>query len=494
MILLTEPVRLYGKYVVSDAATSQALRSLSTAYHPYIGMRSSVNKYWRGGTSSTEADIEMLFNNQPDFDADMKQPQSQEDEDEEMSIERMREEDEEKVEKYNPRIHNYPYDGYYRRLEDIDIFYVRSYICNLVQSIMIHDTGGIKDYLARNTEQTNLYNSTDDGESIEEIVNLVLDEDPTEWSPEARQEARDKLPYVIKRLHTLSRYTTIHMLSFISAFLKARTKNQQSREGGSTKKLKVNAVIEEGVYKCDSSGNISKRLDVKNRNEHAAEMFDWIMGYSEKFTAYIQDYKDYVHYCEVLNVDIMTDDMSKYTTQFVNSLTVSIVTPNSQYNKQVFNVLCNRGITVPKEKRSVDIYGNTVELFREFTQSDPWLSSVVQRWNTLPTSRATSMLNEFMFRYHTTRLGQSSLNIDLFKVSFDDVFAQYQGRYLLFQPSLLGTNLFDYDICLLSSTGQLVVLSDCDLIYVMNIAGALENIMNYVNGTKMENVWRRIVT
>ena len=75
MLILTEPVRIYGKYIISDLATRVAPAN-ANSFCPYAGMRYTVNKLWPNGTSSTEADIEMLFNNQPDFDADKMKPQN----------------------------------------------------------------------------------------------------------------------------------------------------------------------------------------------------------------------------------------------------------------------------------------------------------------------------------------------------------------------------------------------------------------------------------
>lgn len=490
MLILTEPVRLYGKFVISDLATRVSLANNSSP-SPYEGMRYTVNKLWPNGTSSTEADIELLFNSQPDFDADMMQPQNTA---EDGDLEELYDEEDDCA-KYNPYVDTYPLVRYYRRLEDIDRFYIQKYVANTVYSIQMRNNNGLRAYNYRNAEQVTLFNNSDDGDSFEELADLQLDVDVNEWSPEIKQEAAERLPYVIKRLHTLSCYCSIHMLSFISAYIKAKEENAVKRANGSTMTLKINAVLDKGVYRCDRDGYIQKQLDAKNRNKHAADMFDWINGNSSSYESYIIDYKNYVHYCDVLGIDIINDNMRKYDARFVKNLTVSVVTPNTQYDKQVFSVLCAGGNTALPKTAEIDPIANTCDLFLELSKSNEWLSKGIETVSTSAVKEIDSLLYQFLFNYNklVSKLQPGSPFFNVMDVSFETSYASYNDNFYFLDSVFLGKENFADRRCLLSNTGYLIMLSHYDLLDVMTISDALENVMARLNGEVAPNAWRRLI-
>ena len=491
MLILTEPVRLYGKYVISDLATRVAPAN-NMSFCPYSGMRYTVNKLWPNGTSSTEADIEMLFNQQPDFDADMMKPQNTA---EDGNLEELREEEDSDCAKYNPYVDTYPILRYYRRLEDIDPYYIERYVGNAVYSIQVRNNNGLRAYTYNNAEQVTLFNNSDDGDSFEELADLQLDVDVNEWSPEIKQEAAERLPYVIKRLHTLSCYCSIHMLSFISAYLKAKEENSIKRANGSTMTLKINAVLDKGVYRCDRDGYIQKQLDAKNRNKHAAEMFDWITGNSSSYESYIIDYKNFVHYCDVLGIDILNDNMRKYDARFVKNLTVSVVTPNTQYDKQVFSVLCAGGNTAVKPSSELDPLVNTYSLFLELSKSNEWLSKGIETVSTSAVKDIDSFLYQFLFNYNqlASKLQPGRPFLNVMDISFQTSYATYRGDLFYLDSNLLGKENFADRRCILSNTGYLIMLSHYDLLDVMSISDALDNVMAKLQGDLPPRDWRRLI-
>lgn len=492
MLVLTEPVRIYGKYVISDLATREP-GAVRNTYSPYGGMRHVVNKFWPKGTSSTEADIELMFDKQPDFDADMKQPQNTV---EDGDLTALRDE-EDKCAPYNPAIDTYPILRYYRRLEDIAEFYVKEYLTNTVYSIVSREIGGLRQFVSENMEQNALFSNSDDGDGFEELADLVLEGDVNEWSAEVQQEAADRLPYVLKRLHTLSCYCNIHMLSFIAAYLKAKEENDVNRSNGSTMTLKVNAVIQKGIYRCDKDGLISKQIEVKNRSKQASLMFDWITGQSTSYESYLVDYKNFVHYCDVLNIDIIHDDLSKYDMRFIQKLTVAVVTPNTQYDKQVFAVL-HAGLTPAPagiNKSEVDPISNTFELFNELAVSDEWLSRGIANVSTSSVKEVQSLCYQFFYLYDqlACKMIPGRVSKNVMEIDLSQPYATYQGELVMLNSDWISNAIFADKRCLFSTTGYLIMVTSYDMLDVMSLGDALQNVMFRLRGESMPNKWRRLL-
>ena len=76
MILITTPVKWYGRKIVTDLVLRSGSSNVSD-FSPYEGKNGIVENF---GKEETSADLEYLFEAQKDFDADIIQPHRTEEE------------------------------------------------------------------------------------------------------------------------------------------------------------------------------------------------------------------------------------------------------------------------------------------------------------------------------------------------------------------------------------------------------------------------------
>lgn len=484
MILLTNPVRLYGRSVVTDLAMRTGVATPKD-YSCTLGLNYLVQKLWSG--EETFASLEMLFSNQVDFDADVTQPHLSEDD----YSATEEEEGFNKVTKYNPAVDKTDFDKYYRRLEDVASQYLENYVSNLVYTVCRYSNNGAKSFESEHLDQPTLM-SVDDGEEFTELADLQLYEYDKDWSPDVKQAALTKLPYVMKRLHNLSCYCRVHMLSFIVAFLKAKEKNINARISGSVKSLKKNAVILEGVYLCDEFGNATKLVTVQSKNVRAAKMFDWIMGVSDEYKSYYMDYLNFVHYCKVLNVDLEHDDMTKYNSDFMSKLVVTTVTPNKQYNQQVFDAILSNTAAVVKSVDESEAIVNTINTFNQISSTNSDIQDYINHYdhddakNNL--ERAISIYNTYCSFYKGTVTEPS-------KYSWVDGFLYYDGNLAVISTNLIGNESFEDERCLISEIGYCLQVTNGMGIYVLSLYSAVENMLHKLMQTDSDykcEEWRQL--
>lgn len=466
MIIIKNPIKLYGKKVVTDLATRTG-NSTVDDFSYGLGLNYKVRELWAG--EETDANLEALFEEQQDFDADVKQPQQAEEDYSES------EEDElSTVARYQPSKDKTDFNGYYRRLEDIASPYLESYVGNLIYTIC-RLNGGVKAYNSKHMVQPTLMSQGDDSDDFTELADLQLLQNDKDWSTDAKYTALQNLPYVLKRLHSLSCYCGIHMLSFIVAYLKAKEKNTNMRIAGSIKTLKKNAVIEEGVYLCSERGNIIKQVLVQNKNVKAAQMFDWIIGVNKSYAAYYQDYLDFVHYCKVLNIDLFNDDMTKYGSDFISKLVVTTVTPNKQYDKQVFEAILNKGTQLKPEEPEVDLLDSTMNTFQQICQTNEKVQEYLLKHDSIISERN---MNTAKSLYNTYRLLYEGEATEMDKYYWENGYLFYDGELAILKASMLGTREFKNDQCIISELGYCIHVSEYMSLFVLTVNNALENVRN----------------
>lgn len=493
MFIIDTPVKLYGKSVVTDLITRTG-RPQPDSSSPIVGMHYLIDKFWSDNLES-EASLELLFGMQKDYDADIGQPRFS-NEDYDSSEAEVYKGD--MVEQYSPSKHPTSFDKYNRRLEDIADEYLTSYIGNLIYSVKNQD-GGNKDFLAKHRVQATL-TSMDDDDDFTELSDLQLDVNVKEWSVEVKSNARLQLPYVMKRLFNLSCYCHIHMLSYIVAYLKAKAKNDAARNAGSTKTLKSNAVIQQGVYLCNSLGQVIKKVTVESKNVHAAEMFDWINGTSNKWEAYYKDYVQFIHYCDVLNIDLINDDMLRYDRDFIYNLQVLTVTPNEQYNKQVFEALKNHDTGVKEVKKTVTEIplDNTMEILQQACVANSRLADYIAKLDdkVIEKAKVDAMSLHYLYVLKCCNSGGTSPELYSWRdglLYYDDELVLLYANYLE-QPG--STNIFDEPYCVISSLGFVVHLSKWDVLDIMMLDSAIDNLKKiyFDNCSDYQYAsWRRFV-
>ena len=461
MFVITDPIQLYGRKVTTDLA----LRSGSADANSYSrtpGLSAVVNRFWK---SDSTANLEMLFQEQADFDADNKQPHYTWEE-----YDKNKEQQEfEPMPPYSPAKDTTDFNDYFRRLEDICSDYFEDYVANLVYTIINkRGAGGVKLYEEKHRIQPTLY-SVDDNEDVTELADLQLMEDPNKWSTEARQKAIIELPYTIKRLHNLSRYCGIHMLSLIASYVTARRKNNLKRQTGSTMLLKKNAVIAECVYTCKTDGTIGKKIEVSNKNKKAEDMYNWLIGVNDDYPSYREDYHNFLHYCKVLNIDLENDDMSKYDSDFVDKLLVLTLTPDNQYNQSIYNDILNPTLVEEEHK---DVYLETISTFHEVCVSDERLTATMREYDSLKASNNIKVAQELHFFYTVSFLGQT---VDPNLYSWEDGFLYYNGKLVVLNTQLISNETFTLGECIISELGYIIHVSDLMSLDIMSIYVAKEN-------------------
>lgn len=466
MLIITTPIQLHAKKVVADLALKNGLRGVS-AYSPYEGMNRILDHFSTDLSEST-ANIEDLFSRQKDFDADAKQPHL--DKTQDWNPEKEKEEYE-NGDSFDPIRDNYKdFSEYYRRLEDIKQEYIEEYIGNLRFSI-VNKTGsdGLKSYNEKHRIQATLV-SLDDSDDVTELADLLVDEDTETWSMSEKEAAKQRLPYILKRLDNLSMQVQVHALSFISSYLTAKEKNRLKQIAGSTMTLKPNAVIAECVYTYKVPGYIDKKVEVSNKNKHVVEMFDWITGQSTKYASYLDDVSDLLHYCDVLNIDLKHDDMSKYDNKFMSKLVVTTLTPNKQYNRDVYN--CLAGNTVSKSNDSTDLTLETISTFNEILSVNTTVKEYIKYNDYSKPAEYMDLAIQIHYFYMLTTQRICTSKSDY---TWSQGYLYYKDDLAIVSSDMIANECFIHKECIFSETGFVVNESDLGSLYTLPVGAALCN-------------------
>ena len=462
MIIITTLRRLYGKKIITDLALRRG-SDTENDYSPYDGMNAIVNNYYRG---ESLASLEYLYQKQKDFDADIMQPHI------DVLSDYSRQEEREEYElttEYNPAKDKANFKEYNRRLEDINQGYLEDYMSNLVYTVFVlSGSGGAIDYDYNHKLQPTLVSVEDDG--VTELADLQLQGDEHSYTESAKAKAKEQLPYVIKRLHNLSCYCGIHMLSMISAYMKAKRENALRQQTGSTMSLKKNAVIAKGVYKCDTYGNIGDKIEVANKNQKAAHMFDWLHGLNNDYPSYKEDYLNFVLYCEMLNIDLYNDDFTKYDKKFVDSLVVTTLTPNHQYNQAVFDAIRDSGIESTEE---VDPCLETMENFRDLCVSNEVLQKVIEN-HTKACAKDNLKVATALHSYQSIMLDNLPVP-ELKYYSWQNGFLYYKGELVILNTRLVCDDSYYDPRVIISELGFCIHVSTNMALECMTVYVAEEN-------------------
>lgn len=430
-------------------------------------MSAAVDRLW---VEPTFASKESMFAVQIDFDADKVQPHLLEyDEDEELTYS--------KDASYNPATDGLDFNKYYRRLEDIPSEYLENYVGNLVFTIC-RLSGGVKAYNYAHPLAPTL-TDLEDGTAID-LADIELDYNKNEWSDAEVKRALSQLPYVLKRFLNLSCYTGVHVLSFICSYMVAKEKNKLAQQGGSTKVLKRNAVIAENVWTSDTLGNAVKKVEISNKNLKVYELFDWIEGNSSKYVPYREDATNFMHYAKVLNLDIR-EDMSKYGYDFMSKLVVLSLTPNTQYNSNIYNALL-KGTSV--SNGNVDLIGRTMTRFLEVCASNATVQKVVNDFDYVHRARNFDYAKQLHYAYMlmSGRMGER------FNYEFYNGFLYCNGELAIIQCGLISDYMFTDGRVLLSELGYCVAVSDSLILDLMPMGIACDNMKIKISGNKEEHL------
>ena len=438
----------------------------------------------------TVANMADLYNKQSDFDADKLQPHFRTEEEYDRETEMF---EYETVAPFDPVIDDYAtFTDYYRRLEDIPSDYIAHYIMMAGKNITDKSgSNGLITFENNHRVQPTLV-SVDDNSDFTELADLQVEEDTNIWSEGEKSKALKWLPYTIKRLHTVSLYMQVHMLSFIRSYLIAKRKNIMRRNTGSSMTLKKNAVLGECVYNYKTPGICDKKIEISNKNQYAATVFEWIEGRTDIYPSYLEDVNNFIHYCKVLNIDLESDDMSKYDVHFVNRLNVLTLTPNKQYNKTVYNSL--HKIPIPNTSVIVsDPILDTITTFEELTAVNPSILEVIKYNDTFKVNKyfedgkTLHYINELLFGRAMT---------DAKKYYWKDGYLNYDNDIVIVSSNFITDDNFVDTNCIISETGYLIKVSNDSTLYMMPVSAALANVQARKLGTPDIDIakWSRYST
>ena len=337
---------------------------------PYNGYAIAITNYFK--RVEKQANIPFFYEQQEDFDADIIKPVAVDetdiedlDSEEELNYVRNLSGENTSARAFDPYTDTIEsFDEYERHLENIHRAYLYKYLENLKFSVTTYKQNGIFEHNAAHRLQSCLYDEENE-RAISQADLLMLDGSDAHTDAEIAF-AESRLPYVLKRLNNLSILMGVHMLSYIAAFMRAENTYNVMRASGSKAAFKYTNIINAGFYMCDAYGNPTKLATISMKNPKTSEVFSWYIGGSEKYPSYAKDVANFITYTNLLNIDIVNDDMSKYDSKFFKQLEVKMLTPDSQYNPEVYNRLL-KGVTGYVQTDNVD---NVMRSFRDIVMTN----------------------------------------------------------------------------------------------------------------------------
>lgn len=232
---------------------------------------------------------------------------------------------------------------YLRRLEDIDESWIRKYIENVLTGLKKDKRGGIREYEAENVSARMFRN--EDDEEVEECELLI---EKQEYSPLSIAEAKSKLPYLLKRLHDKSIALGVSALSLIITYEKAKI----NRGAGTVRPIDM---LHWAIYRVNTQGDITTAFpSTANSGKVFPVAFAWISGRTKD--TYFYDAMEFLHVCEILGIDIRSEDPRDFQSEEIANMQVTYITKNKEYLSGLKKY--NRDVLNGISKMSVSEYVN----------------------------------------------------------------------------------------------------------------------------------------
>lgn len=275
---------------------------------------------------------------------------------------------------YNPELGNEAV--YCRRLEDIDPTWVVQYVDNILFSIGRNKEGGMRAY-ARNNHTVNVFVDEEDGEVMLETDNLT--NIGNGYSAEDVYKAKERIPYLLRRLHDKSKQSHIHIISLLAAHEMAKKSVAQANMQKSYKSsLSPKDLLYYPIYRMNPDGTLGPMLagDANNRDTYFKAIKGWLFQYPDSIDSYTQDAIDLLHYFDVMEIDITKEDVTVYQEEYISQLTVLYITSNREYilrkrpgfHKEVYDTLTTLSLDTCAKADSISedpysIVENTINIF-----------------------------------------------------------------------------------------------------------------------------------
>ena len=202
---------------------------------------------------------------------------------------------------------------YYTRMEDIDEAFVIKYVSDIVKGYRFKRDGA----KSAQIQTFDLWEDEEDGlvspaDVIEEVEDYSLDD---------VEDAKKKLPYLLKVLFDGSLKYQGSLLSFVIAAKKLEKAGVE---------LRPRFICNADVYRVDSYGNLTTKFVVEdNTGAIFRKLVSWING--EEEDRYYHAAQELIRVCTILGLDLAIEDPTQYTPEVIDSAVCQYIMSNEEY-------------------------------------------------------------------------------------------------------------------------------------------------------------------
>ena len=201
-----------------------------------------------------------------------------------------------------------------KRLEDIDATWLENYIRSGIIGYKKRPDG-LSSYLHRTKEAIVFQNS--DGDFL---TGADLERDRDNTTDLDVFAAKEKLPYLLKRIHFKSKQLGVSLISMYGVFLMVN---------GSVD-TKPREMLKHTIWKMDKFGNVTTPYPQSaNQNPGFGENFQYIKGFRPD--EYYQDLLEFREVLDILGIRLWEEDPREFDEAFISRLIVKYVVPNNVF-------------------------------------------------------------------------------------------------------------------------------------------------------------------
>lgn len=490
MFILVDPVRIHSRKLITDMVTRFGRSEDSLC--PEFGGNVGFEKFFK--TDQTEANIEYLVEQQPDFDADKSKPILSDlditGSEDSSSLSELEGDDIKSTNTYNPERDTTDFNAYYRHLEDINGAYIDRYVGNVAYRLR-EQSSSSRDFSKKHAIQRSFVTIGDNGREIIDPVDSLPDASLDRSILSDVENAADEFPFTLKRLFSMSRLCKIHIPSFCASYIKAKKKSDDARKAGlSTSQFKMNDVIRAGVWKADAKGDPCGEVTTTSKNPYIKGVFEWAQGVESIYSSYYTDLQDFIRYCDLLNINLEKESFLNVTSTLMSSIIIPTVTSNSQYDKLVADSLLYNGVEAATKKSLVEddfmqLVMDTVDNFMSSFMSKPDMARMFQSYSVEDRTRIKAG-SIALYNKQQELFDLEYICTDRFH--WEDGFLYYDDDLCRIVTHLLDPNFRGRDsYCIISETGYLVRVEDSPMSYITKTLDAVTYLQKHP--TDRKTVW-----
>lgn len=223
------------------------------------------------------------------------------------------------------------------RFEDIDDTWPHKYFEDAILGITRYDNrGGQREYDNKNREQRAMID--------EESSNVTVEADQMRirYHESEKERAREKIPYLIKKIWKYSPEIGVNAVQWSIAYFKAKLdvdlRNGNKQYQSSIRKADICRY--RPIWHVNNNGVQVERIDYYSDSSSVRSHFataqylnvalGWILGYAGD-----TDIRNCVfelkHECDILGIDITKENLSDYDASILNNLEISYLPTNREY-------------------------------------------------------------------------------------------------------------------------------------------------------------------